>query len=125
MTPSTSDPRIDPPYYIADNGMQAIDVIEAFHLSLHVGCAVKYLLRAGRKTTTDEKTDLRKAMWYLNRRIDQLSKLHPSPPAEKPTNSEQCPSCRGSGGWIAVDGGYRTCVRCNATGSIPHPLRSP
>ena len=47
--------------------MEAIDVIEAFGLNFRVGNALKYILRAGKKG--DAATDLRKAVWYLNREL--------------------------------------------------------
>lgn len=56
-----------PPYYKAANGMEVIDVIEAFALDFRLGNAVKYILRAGRKG--DAVEDLRKAEWYLKRAI--------------------------------------------------------
>lgn len=56
-----------PPHYKA-NGMEAIDVIEAFAPSnYHRGNALKYLLRAGKKG--DLIQDLRKAIWYIEREI--------------------------------------------------------
>jgi len=66
-----SDQVNHPPHYKA-NGLEAIDVIEAFGLdqSFALGNAAKYLLRAGRKG--DALTDLRKARWYLDRKIAQL-----------------------------------------------------
>jgi hypothetical protein len=57
---------INPDHYRA-NGMEAIDVIEAFGLGFHCGNAVKYILRAGRKGEAVE--DLRKARWYIDREI--------------------------------------------------------
>lgn len=57
-----------PPHYQA-NGVEAIDVIDAFGLGFNLGNAVKYLLRAGRKG--DALTDLKKARWYLDREIDK------------------------------------------------------
>jgi hypothetical protein len=61
-----------PPHYKAANGLEAIDVIEGFGLdqSFALGNATKYLLRAGRKGEAVQ--DLRKARWYLNRKIEQL-----------------------------------------------------
>ena len=56
-----------PPHYIAENGLEAIDVIEAFKLDYHLGSAVAYILRAGRKGDAIE--DLRKSVWYLLREI--------------------------------------------------------
>jgi hypothetical protein len=58
-----------PPHYQA-NGVEAIDVIEAFGLDFNLGNAVKYLLRAGRKG--DALTDLKKAAWYVGRAIAKL-----------------------------------------------------
>ncbi|HVQ52910.1 MAG TPA: DUF3310 domain-containing protein [Mycobacterium sp.] len=67
----TPAPRLDeidgPPHYQAPNGMEAIDVIEGFQLGFNLGNAIKYILRAGRKG--DRTTDLRKAVWYLQREI--------------------------------------------------------
>ena len=56
----------------AENTYEAINVIEAWGLSFCLGNAVKYIARAGKKG--DTATDLRKARWYLDRRIQQLEK---------------------------------------------------
>jgi Protein of unknwon function (DUF3310) len=60
-----------PPHY-QSNGMEAIEVIEAFGLGFNLGNAVKYVLRSGRKG--DTKEDLAKAAWYLQREIERLGK---------------------------------------------------
>ncbi len=57
-----------PPHYQA-GGIEVIDVIEAYDLGFHDGNAVKYILRAGRKTA-DATEDIRKAIWYLNRYLE-------------------------------------------------------
>jgi Protein of unknwon function (DUF3310) len=54
-----------------NNPYEAIKVIEAWELDFHLGNAVKYIARAGKKD--DMLTDLEKARWYLDRRIEQLS----------------------------------------------------
>lgn len=59
-----------PPHYIA-NGIEVIDVIEAFGLSFHRGNAIKYLLRAGRKDEIAD--DLKKARWYIDRELSRLA----------------------------------------------------
>ena len=56
-----------PRHYKSPNGLEAIDVIEGFGLGFHLGNVIKYVLRAGRKDATAQ--DLKKARWYLNRRI--------------------------------------------------------
>ena len=65
MKRAPSDP-VNPDHYRA-NGLEAINVIEAFGLSFHLGNVVKYVLRAGRKG--DAVTDLAKARWYLGRAL--------------------------------------------------------
>lgn len=54
-----------PPHYQTPAGIEAINVIEQYGLGFHLGNAMKYLLRAGRKGCQLE--DLRKAEWYLSR----------------------------------------------------------
>lgn len=51
--------------------IQAIDLIEAYKLDFCLGNAVKYISRAGRKG--DAVEDLRKAIWYIERRIKYLT----------------------------------------------------
>lgn len=60
-----SDPVNKPSHYIAA-GLEVIDVIETWGLGFHLGNALKYTLRAGRKTH-DARQDLAKARWYLRR----------------------------------------------------------
>lgn len=60
------DPVNHPSHY-CDGGIETIDFIEAKQLPYHLGNAVKYISRAGKKD--DELQDLRKARWYLDRYI--------------------------------------------------------
>jgi len=53
----------------AENPYEAIKVIEAWGLGFHLGNAVKYISRAGRKG--DRLEDLKKAAWYLQREIER------------------------------------------------------
>jgi hypothetical protein len=55
-----------------DNPYETIKVIENWELDFHLGNAVKYISRAGKKDSAKEREDLLKAIWYLNRKIDQL-----------------------------------------------------
>ncbi|MBF0168774.1 MAG: DUF3310 domain-containing protein [Alphaproteobacteria bacterium] len=54
----------------ADNPYEAIKVIEAWELDFCLGNAVKYIARAGKKGC--EVEDLKKAVWYLNRKIEAM-----------------------------------------------------
>lgn len=53
-----------------DNPYEAIKVIEAWHLDFHLGNAVKYISRVGKKDSAIQ--DLEKAKWYLERKIQIL-----------------------------------------------------
>jgi hypothetical protein len=55
---------------IANNPYETIKVIEAWGLGFHLGNAVKYISRAGKKD--DLIQDLEKARWYLDREIANL-----------------------------------------------------
>ena len=55
-----------------DNTYEAIKVIEAWDLDFHIGNTVKYISRAGKKGTDKELQDLKKALWYLERKIKNL-----------------------------------------------------
>lgn len=63
--------QIDHPahYGGAENPYEAIKVIEAWQLDFHLGNAVKYIARAGKKDPTKHVEDLKKARWYLERAI--------------------------------------------------------
>jgi hypothetical protein len=58
-----------------DNVYEAIKVIEAWDLDFHLGNTVKYISRAGKKGTDKELQDLRKALWYLQRKIENLENV--------------------------------------------------
>lgn len=51
-----------------DDPYEAIKVIEAWGLGFHLGNAVKYISRAGKKDSLVQ--DLKKAKWYLERVIE-------------------------------------------------------
>lgn len=55
-----------------NNEYEAIKVIDAWELDFHLGNAVKYISRAGKKDPNKEIEDLKKAMFYLDRKIKNL-----------------------------------------------------
>ncbi len=62
-----------PKYYGGkDSVYEAIKVIEAWGLNFNLGNVVKYLSRAGLKDVTKTIEDLEKALFYLNREVDNL-----------------------------------------------------
>jgi len=56
-----------------DNPYEAIKVIDAWGLGFCLGNTVKYISRAGKKGTDKELQDLKKALWYLERKIEKIS----------------------------------------------------
>jgi len=54
----------------ADNVYEVIKIIEHFGLCFHLGNLLKYVLRCGKKD--DELQELKKARWYLDRKIQNL-----------------------------------------------------
>lgn len=68
-----SDPVNHPKHY-TDGKIEVIDFIEDKGLDFCLGNAVKYISRAGKKDPAKEVEDLKKAAWYLNRKIEKLQK---------------------------------------------------
>jgi len=58
-----------------NNEYEAIKVIEVWDLNFHLGNTVKYISRAGKKDKDKELQDLKKALWYLERQINNLEKI--------------------------------------------------
>lgn len=67
---------INHPSHYTDGKFETIEAIESWRLGYHLGNAVKYISRAGKKSKDTEVEDLRKARWYIKRYLD----YHPFPP---------------------------------------------
>ena len=63
---------VDHPVHYNKGKIEVIDFIEDQGLSFHEGNVVKYICRAPYKRA--ELEDLKKARWYLERRIEQMEK---------------------------------------------------
>ena len=63
---------VNHPEHYTDGGIETIDFIEAKKLPYHLGNAVKYISRAGKKDPEKTVEDLKKAVWYINRYISKL-----------------------------------------------------
>lgn len=59
-----------PPHYTQYEGFEVIDIVE--QLDYNRGTAVKYIMRSGSKWNTIQ--DIDKAIWYLNRYKERLTK---------------------------------------------------
>lgn len=66
------DDTVNHPKHYTDGRIEVIEYIEDKKLGFCLGNAIKYISRAGKKEKNKEITDLRKAMWYIERRIYEL-----------------------------------------------------
>lgn len=69
---------VNNPQHYTDSKIEVIDYIEDKNLGFCLGNVVKYVSRAGKKHSADksdkekEVQDLKKARWYLDRRIKEI-----------------------------------------------------
>lgn len=68
MVGTEFDPVQRPSHYTEGRDIEPINVIEDWELDFHLGNALKYISRSGRKS--DGVEDMKKAVWYLERRIE-------------------------------------------------------
>jgi hypothetical protein len=62
-----------PKHYEGENNFyETIKVIEFWNLGFHLGNAVKYISSAGKKSKDKELEDLKKSLWYVERKIQNL-----------------------------------------------------
>ena len=79
---------VNHPKHYTDGKYECIDFIESWGLGFHLGNAVKYITRAGKKDPKKTKEDLEKALWYLerftkyNHNVAANSSLDPISPVE-------------------------------------------
>lgn len=70
-----NEEAVNHPDHYRPGTYEAIKVIEAWKLGFHLGSAVKYIARIGRKANDVE--DAKKAIWYLQRWIDKQGEGEP------------------------------------------------
>jgi hypothetical protein len=64
--------NVSHPAHYNQGKIEVIEFIEDKSLGFHRGNAVKYIARAGVKDPAKEIEDLEKAVWYLNREIENV-----------------------------------------------------
>lgn len=67
----TNDPVSHPSHYTSGN-IECIDYILDKGFNFCRGNAIKYITRAGQKDKSKEIEDLEKAIWYIEKEIEQL-----------------------------------------------------
>ena len=68
------DDMFHPHHYGGNKTYEVIKVLEAWNIDFHLGNAIKYIYRSGKKNVETEIKDLEKAKWYIQRKIDLLKK---------------------------------------------------
>ena len=68
------DDPVNHPSHYTSGSIEVIDFIEDQKLPYHLGSAMKYICRAGKKDPAKTVEDLQKAAWYINRYIDLLGR---------------------------------------------------
>jgi hypothetical protein len=63
---------VNHPLHYTVNGIEVINVIENYKLNYRLGNVVKYVLRSDLKG--NRLQDLKKALWYLQREVEQSEK---------------------------------------------------
>ena len=71
-----NDPVNHPSHYTFGK-FEVLDVIEDWKLNFHRGQVIKYIARAGKKDSSPEVDDLKKARFYLDREIQALEEQKP------------------------------------------------
>lgn len=66
---------INHPAHYNHSEIEPIKAIEAWNLGFHLGNVIKYIARAGHKDPSKEIEDLKKARFYLDRKIKNLEKV--------------------------------------------------
>lgn len=69
--PTPENDPVNHPSHYTDGRIEVIDFIEDKGLGFHLGNAVKYIARAGKKDPDKAVEDLEKARWYLDREISR------------------------------------------------------
>ena len=70
--------NVNHPSYYTDGKIEVIEFIEDENFGYCLGNAIKYISRSGKKSKETEIQDLQKAIWHINRRIQELSKQQKS-----------------------------------------------
>lgn len=70
------DDVVSHPSHYTDGSIEVIDYIEDKGFGYHLGNAIKYISRAGKKDPSKETEDLRKAVWYIERYIELKENEH-------------------------------------------------
>jgi hypothetical protein len=64
---------INSPAHYNTGKIEVIEFIEDQKFNYHLGNAIKYICRAGKKDSSKTTEDLKKSIWYINRYLETIS----------------------------------------------------
>lgn len=64
--------NVNHPDWYTNSNIEVIDYIEDKEFGYHLGNAIKYISRAGKKDPSKTVEDLMKAVWYIKRYIQLI-----------------------------------------------------
>lgn len=64
--------KIKPDYYKTDSVYEPFKIIDYYGLDFYIGNVLKYILRSGKKDVKKEIEDYRKAITYLEKKIELI-----------------------------------------------------
>lgn len=124
--------EVNHPKHYNDGKIEVIEFIEDKKLGFHLGNAVKYIARAGKKDPSKTIQDLEKAIWYIKRQIETFKDDprrpndmnprtdYPVPPINTATEREVCPQCNSMEFFVRKDmTSTRVCIRCSKQWECP------
>ncbi len=68
-----SENEVEHPAHYNQGKIEVIEFIEDQNLGFHLGSVIQYVCRAGKKDPHKEIEDLKKAIWYINRRVELVT----------------------------------------------------
>lgn len=72
-----AEAAIKPAHYKVGDPYEHVKVVRAWGLNYELGCATKYIARAGKKSERAHVEDLRKAIRYIEMEIERLEGAQP------------------------------------------------
>lgn len=93
--------NVNHPKHYNTGKIEVIEFIEDQQLGYHLGNAVKYICRAGKKDVDKISEDLQKAAWYINRAIEMCKR-----PDERRRPNEMNPTDSPKVSFICETGGH-------------------
>lgn len=83
-----TEDKVNHPSHYNTGKIEVIEFIEDKNLGFHLGNAVKYIARAGKKDSDKEQEDLAKAIWYIRRYAEIKFVESPKRPNDMPKASK-------------------------------------